>query len=419
MWRTLPNLQSSQTGHLLARTPSDIVNPQFFPCGAPHALYWEWSSQTKLPPTTSRHQKWWGMMGNQSYTQSLMTQLRIPILHLMKRMADHQCNIGTFHMFWKWWWRNTPRILMLTMPINKPAIMPNKEILTITFMFPEEDLVDPHILAQTTPYICLTPPLPPTSFQCIAQKASTSGKTLLALTWLSCLSCLKWYFRQLKDNLRQLRHLSQVKARNVFPDVWHLELFHQKKFSLLHYLGDHLSNFLTSHLNWYSPCQKLLLKVHPSSILGNKFNVLPHTLTWSTKCYMTLQNQEGTDTFLTLNCGMTPSSNSNGILLSILIIWRTHIKVKTNNLKTPTNSEHEWSTATKEHPPLSHILKLFLNTLKTPKTPSLSLPTAENMPVFIRPFAKKITNMDFPKMTTTTVPSMTKLDKWQPDSSLL
>ena len=46
----------------------------------------------------------------------------------------------------------------------------------------------------------------------------TSGKTLLALTWLSWLSCLKWYFRQLKDNLRQLRHLSQVKARSVFPD---------------------------------------------------------------------------------------------------------------------------------------------------------------------------------------------------------
>ena len=46
-----------------------------------------------------------------------------------------------------------------------------------------------------------------------------SGKTLLTLTWLSWLSCLKWYFRQLKDNLRQLRHLSQVKARSVFPDV--------------------------------------------------------------------------------------------------------------------------------------------------------------------------------------------------------
>ena len=50
--------------------------------------------------------------------------------------------------------------------------MPNKEILTITFTFPEEDLVDPHILAQTTPYICPTPPPPPTSFQCITWKAS-------------------------------------------------------------------------------------------------------------------------------------------------------------------------------------------------------------------------------------------------------
>ena len=28
-------------------------------------------------------------------------------------------------------------------------------------------------------------------------------------------------------------------------------LFHQKKFSLLHYHGDHLSDFLTFHSNWY------------------------------------------------------------------------------------------------------------------------------------------------------------------------
>ena len=51
--------------------------------------------------------------------------------------------------------------------------MPNKEILTITFTLPEEDLVDPHILAQTTPYIRPTPPLPSTLLQRIAQKAST------------------------------------------------------------------------------------------------------------------------------------------------------------------------------------------------------------------------------------------------------
>ena len=51
--------------------------------------------------------------------------------------------------------------------------MPNKEIPTITFTFPEEELVDPHILAQTTPYIHPTPPLPPTSLQCITWKAST------------------------------------------------------------------------------------------------------------------------------------------------------------------------------------------------------------------------------------------------------
>ena len=61
---------------------------------------------------------------------------------------------------------------MLTSSINKPTIMPNKEIPTTTFTFPEEDLVDPHILAQTTPYIHPTPPPPPTSLH-IAQKAST------------------------------------------------------------------------------------------------------------------------------------------------------------------------------------------------------------------------------------------------------
>ena len=57
--------------------------------------------------------------------------------------------------------------------------MPNKEILTITFMFPEEDLVDPHILAQTTLYIHPTPLPPPTLFQCITQKASTTFRGAL------------------------------------------------------------------------------------------------------------------------------------------------------------------------------------------------------------------------------------------------
>ena len=154
---------------------------------------------------------------------------------------------------------------------------------------------------------------------------------------------------------------------------------------------------------------------HYPSWATNSMYHLIHTLTWSTKCYMTLWNQEGTDTFLTLDYGMTPFSNSNGTLLSISIIQRTCIKVKMNNLKIPTNSEHKWSTAIKEHFPLSHMPKSFLNILKILKTPSVSLPITENMPVFIGLFAKKITNMDFPEMTKTTACSMTKLGKQWPD----
>ena len=179
MQRTLPNLWSPQTSHLLARTPSNMANSQHFPCSASYALHQEWSSQTKLPLTTPGHQKWWRTMGNQGYTQSLMMQPRIPTLHLMERMANHWCNMGTLHMFQKWWWNYTPRILTMTTSINKPTIMPNKEILTITFTFPEEDLVDPCILAQTTPYVHPTPPPPPTSFQHIAWKASTTSRGAL------------------------------------------------------------------------------------------------------------------------------------------------------------------------------------------------------------------------------------------------
>ena len=46
-------------------------------------------------------------------------------------------------------------------------------------MSPEEDLVDPHILAQTTPYIHPTPPPFLTSLQCITWKASTTFKGAL------------------------------------------------------------------------------------------------------------------------------------------------------------------------------------------------------------------------------------------------
>ena len=255
MWRTLPNLWNPQTSYLSARTSSDMVNPQCFPYSAPHALHQKWSSQTQLPLTTSRHQKWWRTMGNQGYTQSPMTWMRIPILCLMERMADHQCNVGTLHMFQEWWQNHTPRISTLIPLINEPAIMPNKEILMITFMFPEEELVDPRILAQTTPYIHPTPPLPPTSFQHITQKASTM-------------------------------------FRGALP----------------------LEEIFITPLSWWPPVQ------FPRIPFQLIFPLSPHTLTWSTKCYVTPWNQEGTNTFLTLKCGMTPFSNSNRILPSILII---------------------------------------------------------------------------------------------------
>ena len=179
MRRTLPNLQSPWTSHLSAGTPSDMANSQHLPCCAPHALHREWSSWTKLPLTTTRHWKWWRTMGNWGYTQPLMTQMRTSILCLMERMADHRHNMGTLHMFWRWWRNHTSRISTPIQPINKPAIMPNKEIPTITFTFPEEDLVDPCILAQTTLYIRPTPPLPPTPLQRITQKASTMFKGAL------------------------------------------------------------------------------------------------------------------------------------------------------------------------------------------------------------------------------------------------
>ena len=129
---------------------------------------------------------------------------------------------------------------------------------------------------------------------------------------------------------------------------------------------------------------------YTGAILGNKFNVLPHTLTWLTKCYMTPQNQEGTDTFLTLKCGMTPFLNSNRTLPSISIIQRTSIKAKRNNLKTPTSFEHGWSTVTKELPPMSHMPKLFLNILKTLKTPCLSFLSPKTCLSSLDLFAKRL-----------------------------
>ena len=82
----------------------------------------------------------------------------------------------------------------------------------------------------------------------------------------------------------------------------------------------YISDFLTFCLNWYSPCWKVLLKVHLLSILSNKFNVSLHTLTWSTKCYTTLWNQEGTDIFLTLASG-----NTNLALAVFSCLWESLI----------------------------------------------------------------------------------------------
>ena len=75
----------------------------------------------------------------------------------------------------------------------------------------------PSLSFWASPCLCWVGVLP--EFARFGLVLHSSGKILLALTWLSWLCCLQWYFRQLKDNLSQLRHLSQVKARSVFPDV--------------------------------------------------------------------------------------------------------------------------------------------------------------------------------------------------------
>ena len=91
---------------------------------------------------------------------------------------------------------NLPHVLkMVAKPYSKNIdanFMPNKEILTITFMFPEEELVDPRILAQTTPYIRPTPPPPPTSLQCITWKASTMFRGALPSEEI-CIAPLSWW----------------------------------------------------------------------------------------------------------------------------------------------------------------------------------------------------------------------------------
>ena len=68
---------------------------------------------------------------------------------------------------------------MPILSINRPAIMSNKEIPTITLMFPEEDLVDPHILAQMTPYVLPNPQSLPMPLQHITHKASATFRGAL------------------------------------------------------------------------------------------------------------------------------------------------------------------------------------------------------------------------------------------------
>ena len=296
--------------------------------------------------------------------------MRIPILRLMERMADHWCNMGTLHMFWKWWWNYTSRILMPTSPINKPTMMPNKEILTITFTFPEEDLVDPHILAQTTPYIHPTPPLPPTSLQRITWKASMTFRGAL-LSEEIFIAPLSW---------QPPTWLPCIPFELIFP----LSKISPQSSPIIH-LGQQIQ-CITSYID-------LVDKMLYDSMEQKRYWYLPDSGLWY-------------DSILKLKWDFTFNFDYPEDMY----------KNKDKQPQDPTNFKHKWSIATKEHPPLSHMLKLFLNILKTPKTPLPFLPTIKNMPAFIGPFVKKITNMGFLGTTMTIAPSTTKFGKWQPDS---
>ena len=144
-------------------------------------------------------------------------------------------------------------------------------------------------------------------------------------------------------------------------------LFHQKKYLLLPYLGDHLSNFLTFDI---PSVENFASKfTHHSSWTTNSMYHFIHWLDQQNAIWL-----HGTKkvliSFWLWNVVWLHSQTQMGFYLQFWLSGECiYVKAKMNNLKTPTNSEHRWSTATKELPLMSHMLKLFLNTLKTPKTP--------------------------------------------------
>ena len=311
-------------------------------------------------------------MGNQGYTQSLMMQTRIPILHLMERMANHQCNMGTLHVFWKWWRDHTPRILMPIPPINEPAIMPNKEIPTITFTFPEEELVEPHILVQTTPYICPAQSLPPTLLQHTTWKASMMFRGALPSEEIF-IAPLSWW-----PPVR----LSHIPFQLIFP----LSKTLPQSSPIIH-LGQQIQ-CIASYIN-------LVDKMLYDSAEPRRYRYLPDSEMWY-------------DSILKLKWNLT-----------------FNFDYPENTYKSedeqPQNPNQLWTwmfycyKGTSSHITYAKIISKHP---QDTKTLLLSLPTAKNMLVFIGPFARRITNMDFPETTTTTAHSTIKLGKKWPDLSL-
>ena len=148
----------------------------------------------------------------------------------------------------------------------------------------------------------------------------------------------------------------------------------------------------SSHFFWIDipPVKKFSSKfTHHPSWATNSMYCLIHWLGQQNAIQLHRTKKVSIPSWLWIMVWLCPQTQMGLYLQFWLSRRQVCIKVKMNNLKTPTNSEHEWSIATKEHPLSSHVPKSFINTLLTPKILSLSLLFAENMLVFIGPLQKR------------------------------